>query len=56
MDLALVRLPDDSFELKDLWRSAGCVLSAIFRKAHHLAPVVDSIGLRIIAPSQRWER
>ena len=56
MDLVLFRPPNDSFELEDLWRRAGCVLSAILRESRDLAPVVDARGLRIIAPSQRGER
>jgi hypothetical protein len=56
LDLALFRPPNDSLELEDLGRRAGCILNAILRNSDDLAPVIDAIGLRVIAPSQRGER
>ena len=49
LDLALLRPPDDSLEIKALRGNAALVVSCGLRHPDHLAPAVDSKGRAVIA-------
>src|SRR5271169_4985024 len=55
MYLARLRPPDHRLQVEDLGGDTGWVLSAVLGKSNHLAPIVDSGGVAVIA-AQRGKR